>query len=946
MLELSVVLAIIAVIVAGTLSMGSSMISSAKLVNTYNKLDAIEKALMAYRIANNRLPCPSDPTLTDIPVTPATYGYEAGTPGTCTYTNGAYTMPHYTIPSQSNNGTAPYTPTTTNLAALGMSVVEGAVPVKTLGLPDEFQFDGWGRKIAYAVAAQMTAKATTTADSRIAAAAFVSYGAAANCGAITVQNGGGNNRTQVADYVLLSYGPDGHGGYLKSGAQSFMGSDNSGEQANCHCTATAANNASYTATYIQEDPFQTTSTDALSAFDDIVRYKERWQMQNDYDKYHPGSQLPCTQGFQVQATSALEIGYSVATGDVNGDGIPDLVIGGIFANSSKGAVYVIFGTHTGFPDPLPLPTALNGTNGFELDGDNSSDQIGQSVTTGDVNGDGISDIIISGVQGISTSNYTYVVFGGKGPSGTWANTPYTLNLGGSIINGTQGVRFAQGSDSVTTGDVNGDGIADLIINSIVTLTNNGSSGWGSVFIVFGNGGIGGSTGNVAVNVGNGNLIDGIHGIRFDEMAGGLALGGYSMATGDVNGDGIADIVTGVVSGSGGTYVIFGKNTQNTTFLPSTTITTASMSATATVGSYGGLQVGQYLMSSTIPAGTYISACSAASNGACQSTSITLSSGTGVAPGTNTPVTVAETPINNIGHGTLINGTTGVRFDAAASGDSDYAGFPVATGDINGDGIADVIIGAWGPSYTGYTYVVFGKRTNWTAPAGNIVLNTGYGNMIDGVQGVRFDSVSLPLSLTTGDINGDGIPDVVIGEDHAIYYSQADGYTYAIFGNSAILPSTTITTSAGSANATVGSYTNLQVGQTLSASTIPAGTTISTCIAGANGACGSTSITLSSGTGVTSGTNTPVTVATTPLNIGTGTLINGTTGARFDGALSTDLAGFSVATGDINGDGVPDLIIGARGINSYAGGVYIYNGRASGWPNPNNYSGAGYPLGGL
>ena len=99
------------------------------------KLDAIETALMAYRLGNNRLPCPADPALTDIPANAATYGYEAGHPGNLRRRQRV----SYTI-----------TPSTSH-AALGMSIAEGAVPVKALGLPDEFQFDGWGRKFAYAV---------------------------------------------------------------------------------------------------------------------------------------------------------------------------------------------------------------------------------------------------------------------------------------------------------------------------------------------------------------------------------------------------------------------------------------------------------------------------------------------------------------------------------------------------------------------------------------------------------------------------------------------------------------------------------------------------------------------------------------------------------------------------------------------------------------------------
>ena len=245
LLEMSIVLVIIGTLTAGVVSMSLSLIGSAQLVNTRNKLNVIEDALLAFRIANDRLPCPTDPTITDAPANIATFGYETGAAGACTDVNGQA----YTIPT-----------TSTDYAALGITVNEGAVPVRALGLPDEFQVDGWGRKFTYAVAVPMTG-----------VNAFVNYGMQANCGAITVKNAGHANRTQVADYVLMSYGPNGHGGYLKNGTRYYSGSDNADEWTDCHCNAAA--NTGYSATYVQEDPNQTSSGDSKSAYDDIVRYK-------------------------------------------------------------------------------------------------------------------------------------------------------------------------------------------------------------------------------------------------------------------------------------------------------------------------------------------------------------------------------------------------------------------------------------------------------------------------------------------------------------------------------------------------------------------------------------------------------------------------------------------------------------------------------------------------
>ena len=114
--------------------------------------------------------------------------------------------------------------------------------------------------------------------------------------------------------------------------------------------------------------------------------------------------------------------------DVNGDGIPDLIIGGWNANSVTGVVFVVFGNRQGFPDPLPLST-LNGTNGFRLNGVTAGDYTGISVSTGDFNGDGIADIIIGAGEaspgGISQAGSTYVVFGGstRKDGSSWTTCP-------------------------------------------------------------------------------------------------------------------------------------------------------------------------------------------------------------------------------------------------------------------------------------------------------------------------------------------------------------------------------------------------------------------------------------------------------------------------------------------------------------------------------------------
>src|SRR4028119_582069 len=136
------------------------------------------------------------------------------------------------------------------------------------------------------------------------------------------------------------------------------------------------------------------------------------------------SDLTGSNGFTINGVAPFDTsGYSVSdAGDINGDGIDDLIIGAPGftlsnpdATTTPGTSYVVFGSQAGFPANFELST-LNGTNGFALNGIAADNATGFSVSgAGDVNGDGFDDVIIGAIyadpNGLIDAGSSYVVFG-------------------------------------------------------------------------------------------------------------------------------------------------------------------------------------------------------------------------------------------------------------------------------------------------------------------------------------------------------------------------------------------------------------------------------------------------------------------------------------------------------------------------------------------------------
>ena len=131
------------------------------------------------------------------------------------------------------------------------------------------------------------------------------------------------------------------------------------------------------------------------------------------------------------------LGHAVAAGDVNGDGVSDLVVGAP-ANDSSGAVYLFFG-----------PVESNTRNASSADatfvGETTGDHAGFAVAAGDVNGDGVSDLVVGAPHnddGGDRAGATYVVYGGESISGTMSLSAAAAKLVGETADAFAGFSVA------------------------------------------------------------------------------------------------------------------------------------------------------------------------------------------------------------------------------------------------------------------------------------------------------------------------------------------------------------------------------------------------------------------------------------------------------------------------------------------------------------------------
>ena len=153
---------------------------------------------------------------------------------------------------------------------------------------------------------------------------------------------------------------------------------------------------------------------------------------------------------------------------------------------NAGKSYVVFGKQDN-TDAINLSAIAAGTGGFVINGESTYDYSGRAVSSaGDVNGDGLDDLIV-GAYSVDPSNKSnagksYVIFG-KQDNAAINLSAIATGIGGFVINGESADNSSSLSVS-SAGDVNGDGLDDLIVGAYLA-TPSGKSQAGKSYVVFG-----------------------------------------------------------------------------------------------------------------------------------------------------------------------------------------------------------------------------------------------------------------------------------------------------------------------------------------------------------------------------------------------------------------------------------------------------------------------------
>jgi len=435
---------------------------------------------------------------------------------------------------------------------------------------------------------------------------------------------------------------------------------------------------------------------------------------------------PVTAATQLEADQAsAALGTSVAgAGDVNGDGYADVIVGAPSYDAGEvdeGAAFVFLGGASGVADGNPL------TADAQLESNQASAALGTSVAgAGDVDAYGYADVIVGapGYDAGEVDEGAAFVFPG-GVSGVADGNPVTA---AAQLEADQ-ASAALGTSVAGAGDLNGDGYADVIVGA--PGYDNGAADEGAAFVF-----LGGDPGIVDGNPGNADA-------QLESNQASAQLGGSVAAAGDVDGDGYTDVIVGARYynpgsgwGEGVAFIFLGGASGVADGNPATAAADIKVDADmvsfgASVSSAGDVN-GDGYADVIVGAPEYDSGDLA--EGAAF---VFLGSAAGI---------VSESV-----------STALARFESDQA-DARLGGCVAGAGDVNGDGYADVIVGAAdydaGEVDEGAAFIFLGSASGIAGgdpAASDTQLES---NQAEAWLGTSVSGV--------GDVNGDGYADVIVG----------------------------------------------------------------------------------------------------------------------------------------------------------------------------------------
>jgi hypothetical protein len=454
-------------------------------------------------------------------------------------------------------------------------------------------------------------------------------------------------------------------------------------------------------------------------------------------------------GFNGVASIDLSGNAVSSAGDVDGDGLDDILIGAYYAAGSgsgsghAGKSYLVLGASLDSTSTISL-TDADYTFIGEEGGDNSGIAVSEA---GDVDGDGLGDILIGAHQnedGGYSAGKAYLILGA---SITTSTTIDLISANYSFVG--ESSEGLAGCALSSAGDVDGDGLDDIIIGA--RTADGGASGSGRIYII-----LGASLGDTeTIDLADADYI--IYGEGGDDYAGGAVS-----SAGDVDNDGLDDILIGAqYSNSGGSdsgkaYIILGKS------LGDTTVISLSDADYKFIGEEGDDRAGKSVAAAGDVDGDGLDDILI---GAWFSNDYESNAGKvylvlGSRLGDDDVIDLVEADYAFVGEGP-----------------SEFAGISVAGNvDVDGDGLSDIVIGAYknadAGTYAGKVYVITGASLMITPIT--VLSEADYAFL--GEDGGDFAGHSV---ANAGDVNGDGRGDILVGAHEHTEDAGRAGKTYLL-----------------------------------------------------------------------------------------------------------------------------------------------------------------------